>query len=117
MRLLADENFPGEAIDTLRAAGHDVLWVRTEAPGSPDLVVLAWAQAEERILITFDKDFGELAFRAGLPASSGVILFRIAMPSAAHVARLSVIALASRSDWAGYFSVVEDHRIRMTPLP
>ncbi len=117
MRLLADENFPGEAIDTLRAAGHDVLWVRTEAPGSPDLVVLAWAQAEERILITFDKDFGELAFRAGLPASSGVILFRIATPSAAHVARLSVIALVSRSDWAGYFSVVEDHRIRMTPLP
>lgn len=70
-----------------------------------------------RILIAFDKDFGELAFSAGLSASSGIILFRITAPSSAHVARAAVAALSSRIDWAGHFSVVEDDRIRMTPLP
>ncbi len=51
----------------LRHDGHDVAWVRTDAPGSTDQQVLARAVAEDRILLTFDKDFGDLAFRAGLP--------------------------------------------------
>jgi hypothetical protein len=42
------------------------------------------------VLITFDKDFGELAFRSKLPASSDVILFRISAPSPAHVARVTI---------------------------
>jgi predicted nuclease of predicted toxin-antitoxin system len=117
MRLLANENFPGDAILALREVGHDVLWVRTEAPGSPDTVVLAQAEREKRILITFDKDFGELAFRAKLPVTAGIILFRISMPSAQYVATMAVAALAGRDDWSGHFSVVEDGRVRMTPLP
>ena len=92
-------------------------WVRTDAPGSNDQGVLARAQAEDRILVTFVKDFGELAFRTRLPATSGIILFRITSPSADAVARVAVQALASRADWAGHFAVVEDDRIRMTPLP
>ena len=117
MKLLANENFPGDAIDALRQDGHDVVWIRTDAPGSSDPQVLAQAQAEDRILLTFDKDFGELAFRARLPATSGIILFRIAAPSADHVAKVAVATLKSRSDWAGHFSVVEAHRLRMTVLP
>lgn len=117
MRILANENFPGDAVEALRARGHDVAWVRTDAPGSSDPQVLALAQAEGRILATFDKDFGELAFRSGLPAASGVVLFRISTPSSQHVARLAVAALESRTDWAGHFAVVEDDRIRLTSLP
>ena len=117
MRFLANENFPGNAIAALRLRGHDVAWVRTDAPGSSDWKVLERAQTEDRVLITFDKDFGELAFRANLPASSGVILVRTSAPSSAHVARVAVAALESRTDWAGHFAVVEDARIRMTPLP
>jgi len=117
MRLLANENFPGDAVEALRMMGHDVVWVRTDAPGSQDRWILEHAQEEERILITFDKDFGELAFRAGLPASSGIILFRISTPSAAHIARVAVEVLRSRTDWAGHFAVIEDKRIRLTPLP
>lgn len=117
MRLLADENFPGDAIVALREDGHDVIWIRTEAPGSSDHDVLARAQRETRILITFDKDFGELAFRSRLPASGGIILFRISTPSSNHIARAAVAALRSRKDWAGNFSVIEDRRIRMTRLP
>jgi predicted nuclease of predicted toxin-antitoxin system len=117
LRLLANENFPGDAVMALREAGHDVIWIRTAAPGSSDSLVLAQAQTENRLLLTFDKDFGELAFRSSLPAASGVILFRIASPSAEHVARIATAVLGQRSDWAGHFSVIEDQRIRMTPLP
>jgi predicted nuclease of predicted toxin-antitoxin system len=117
MHILADENFPGDAVTTLREHGHDVLWVRTEAPGISDREVLARAQAEDRIVVTFDKDFGELAFRFGLPATSGVILFRLALSSPSSVARLAPAALETRGDWAGHFSVIEEGRVRMTPLP
>jgi predicted nuclease of predicted toxin-antitoxin system len=117
MRILANENFPGDAIAALRQHGHDVAWIRADAPGSSDRQVLARAETEDRVLITFDKDFGELAFRAKLPASTGIILFRISAPSSAHVARVAVAALESRTDWTGHFAVIEDTRIRMTPLP
>jgi predicted nuclease of predicted toxin-antitoxin system len=117
MRILANENFPGDAVEALRSGGHDVLWVRTTAPGSSDPVVLAQAQAENRILITFDKDFGELAFHSKLPAASGIILFRISAPSSRYVAEFVARILDSRQDWAGHFSVIDDQRVRMTRLP
>ena len=117
MRILANENFPRDAVEALRAREHDVVWVHTDAPGSSDPQVLARAQAEGRILIMFDKDIGELAFPSRLPGSSGIVLFRISMPSSLHIARVAVAALESRGDWAGHFAVVEDDRIRPTPLP
>ncbi len=117
MHILADENFPGNAVAALREQGHDVLWVRTHSPGLTDREVLALAQAENRIVITFDKDFGELAFRSGLPASSGIVLFRLAPTSAAKVALITVAAFETRVEWAGHFSVIEEDRIRVTPLP
>ena len=61
MRFLANENFPGAAIKALVAGGHDVASVRSIAPGSADRDVLALAVREQRVLLTFDKDFGELA--------------------------------------------------------
>lgn len=117
MRFLANENFPGDAVAALREAGYDVTWIRTVAPGIPDTEVLAIAQREERVLITFDKGFGELAFRSHLPASSGIILFRISAPSAGYVAESAVAALKIREDWTGHFSVIEDKRVRIKPLP
>ena len=117
MRILADENFPGDAVDALQKRGHDVVWAHSDSPGASDVEILARAQAERRILLTFDKDFGELAFRSGLPASSGIVLFRISTPSPSYVARVAVAALESRTDWIGHFAVVEDGRIRMTTLP
>jgi predicted nuclease of predicted toxin-antitoxin system len=116
MRILANENFPAEAVEALIRQGHEVAWTRTDAPGSSDLEVLHRAQDENRTLITFDKDFGELAFRHRLAADNGIILFRIRAPGPTHVARMAVATLESRSDWAGHFSVVEEHRVRMTRL-
>jgi predicted nuclease of predicted toxin-antitoxin system len=117
MRLLANENFPLDAVIALRENEHDVTWIREVARGSKDEQVLALAQQENRILITFDKDFGELAFRSRPTSAGGIILFRITAISSHHIAQVAVQALASRTDWADHFSVVEDQRIRMTPLP
>ena len=61
MRLCANENVPGDCVAALRQRGHDVRWIREVAGGSGDDAVLVRAQAESRVLITFDKDFGELA--------------------------------------------------------
>jgi predicted nuclease of predicted toxin-antitoxin system len=117
VQLLANENFPGDAIAALRRLGNDVSWIREVSPGITDIQVLEFAQQDGRILLTFDKDFGELAFRFGLPASSGIMLFRTSMPSPDYVTNLVVSAFQQRDDWAGHFSVIEDTRIRMTPLP
>ncbi|HEY3998001.1 MAG TPA: DUF5615 family PIN-like protein [Candidatus Xenobia bacterium] len=117
MRFLANENFGAATVQAMRDLGHDVVWVRTDAPGSSDTSVLAWAQRESRVLLTFDKDFGELAYRSRLPASCGIILFRLPLTSAAKLAGAVSTAIGSREDWEGHFSVVEPTRIRMIRLP
>ena len=66
----------------------------------------AFCQPKLTISDLHPKDFGELAFRAGLPASSGVVLFRILTPSPAQVIRVAIAALESRTEWAGHFAVV-----------
>jgi hypothetical protein len=58
MRLCANENISEDCVVRLRQSGHDVLWIRESAPGSPDEDVLICAQKESRLLIKFDKDFG-----------------------------------------------------------
>lgn len=88
-----------------------------EGAGSTDEVVLALARAEQRLVVTFDKDFGELAFRSRLPAEAGIVLLRMAAVSAQRIADVAVAVLESRADWAGHFSVIEDDGLRMTPLP
>jgi hypothetical protein len=116
MRFLADENFPAAAVRALQDAGHDVVWVMTAARGTGDRDVLAWAARERRILLTFDKDFGEVARGAALPAGCGVLLFRVAMPAPGDVGRRLAELVTARDDWAGHFSVVDRNRVRMRPL-
>lgn len=117
MRFLANENFPGAAVEALESRGHDVVWVRTVAPGMDDADILAWATREERILLTFDKDFGELARAYALPVTCGIVLFRMPMPPPHTVGRRLSDLVTARDDWVGHFSVVEPGRVRMRRLP
>jgi predicted nuclease of predicted toxin-antitoxin system len=111
MRFLANENFPGAAVTALEAAGHDIVWVRIAAPGT------CWhGSREERVLLTLDKDFGELARGSALPRSCGVVLFRTPMPRPSDVGQQLAELITARDDWAGYFSVIEPGRVRMRPL-
>jgi len=117
MRLLANENFPQDAVDTLRAVGHDVGWIRTDSPGVSDPVVLERAVREARVLVTFDKDFGDLAYHFGLPVGCGVILFRLRAGTSAELARRIAGAISQRQDWEGHFAVVEPGKVPLRPLP
>jgi predicted nuclease of predicted toxin-antitoxin system len=116
VRILADENVPWPVVSALRAAGHDALAARDELRGADDHSVLERALAEDR-LITFDKDFGELAYRFGLSAGSGIVLVRLSHTTPRRDNDRLLAALASRDDWAGHFSVIHDDRIRMRRLP
>jgi len=116
MRILADENCPRELVDALRAQGHDVIWIRTASPGVKDPQILARAQAEERLVVTFDKDFGELAFRHQQPAPNGIILCRLPGLPPAKLVRIVCQALASQATWTGVFAVITEERIRIIPL-
>ncbi|MBC8011781.1 MAG: DUF5615 family PIN-like protein [Burkholderiales bacterium] len=116
MHLCADENLPADCVSALRLRGHDVLWIRETMPGASDEDVITRAMTEQRLLRTFDKDFGELVFHRGRKAAAGIVLFRVAFPSAAALSEFVSRLLASRDDWFGCFSVIDERSIRMRPL-
>jgi hypothetical protein len=117
IRFLANENVTSTTILALRQDGHDVLSVKESMRSEPDDVILSRAQSEERIVVTHDKDFGELAFRSRPPASCGIILFGLSGSGREADNERIVDAPRSRADWAAHLSVVTDSRIRMRPLP
>lgn len=116
-KLLANENVASTVVAALRDDGHDVTWIREVGPGSTDEAVLALALAEDRVLLTFDKDFGELAFRLGRAATPGVILLRPRLRSPDYLVRFARAVFAQGHDWAGHFAVAEEGRLRLVPLP
>ncbi len=67
MRILADENFPKVIVEELRAKGQDVVWALTDFAGAKDLALMDVAEAEGRVLLTFDKDFRQIALQRRRP--------------------------------------------------
>ncbi len=116
-RFLANENAPREAVLAARASGFDVIWLVELQPGAGDEIVLALAQREQRVLITFDKDFGELVFRHGRSGSPGVILFRPRLRSPEVVSAFIVAVLSQPIEWSGHFTVAREGSLRVVPLP
>jgi len=116
VQILADENVAATVIRELREHGHDVLSVKESMRAESDRAILVRAQREERLIVTHDKDFGEMAFRLALPASCGVVLFRLSGTDPDSDNQRVLEVLESRRDWPGQFSVVTDDRIRMRPL-
>jgi len=116
VRYLADENIPLAAVERLRAEGIEVASAAELLAGEEDVRILEEANRSGRTVITFDKDFAELVFRARREAAAGVILLRIRPRSADEIAEVLVGLLTSNRAWQGHFSVVDDRRIRMVPL-
>jgi predicted nuclease of predicted toxin-antitoxin system len=117
VRILANENVPEPLVSELRRRGHDVVWMVEAGAGDDDKHVLQRAQQERRLVVTLDKDFGELAFAQRLPAQHGVVLIRTSGSSPDADNARAVIALESRDDWFGRFATIEDDRIRSRPIP
>lgn len=116
MKFLADECTDVQLVELLRANGFDVLYVMETMRGAKDDVILSRAYAEERILLTEDKDFGELVFRLCKPAI-GVVLLRFNPGEETQKAtRLQQLIQNSTITLVGAFVVVESDRIRTRPL-
>jgi len=114
MRLLADENFPRPTVESLRKQGHDVLWVRTDSPGSADPVLIERAEADGRVLLTLDKDFWQLALqRRDALRHSGVVLFRVNPAVPENLEPLVVAMLRAEREWIGHVSIVTRDGIEM----
>ena len=82
MNLLADEGVDGPIVERLRQDGHVVLYVAEMEPGISDQEILQRANAQMSMLVTADKDFGEMIFRQGQLNAGGVVLLRLAGLSA-----------------------------------
>ena len=115
MNLVADENVDAAIVSALRDSGHLVTYVREMAPEIDDERVLRLADSQGALLLTSDKDFGELVFRQRL-LHSGVILFRPAgMPSETK-GKILVSALAAHArELPAAFTVIGPRSLRIRP--
>jgi predicted nuclease of predicted toxin-antitoxin system len=118
LKLLANENIPRLLVASLRQRGHDVVWIYEGERGMGDPRVLADALQQRRVLLTCDKDFGELIFRLGNDASCGVVLVRLMSKSQSQFTdRVLPVLEANESRWLGHFSVISSRRVRIVELP
>jgi predicted nuclease of predicted toxin-antitoxin system len=116
VRLLLDECCDPRLVAALRAAGHDVHHVLEADRGADDEAVLALSSAQNRILVTEDKDFGELAIRHG-KVVPGLILLRFTPDRRHRKAGALLALLASHGEQlTGRFAVVEESGVRLRPL-
>ena len=113
MNLLADEGVDGPIVDRLRQDGHEVAYIAEMSPGIDDDTILRQANDNSALLLTLDKDFGELVFRQGL-VHAGVILIRLA--GLQPTTKADVVATALREhdvELLNTFSVISPGSIRI----
>lgn len=114
MKLLLDSCVWGKAANELQAAGHDVVWAGDWPQDPGDKAILTQAHAEERVLVTLDKDFGELAIVHGHPHHG--ILRIVNFPARQQAAAcLAVLAAQGVELAAGAIVTVEMGRMRIRP--
>jgi predicted nuclease of predicted toxin-antitoxin system len=117
MRFLADESCDFAVVRALRAAGHDVTTVSEMAPGAPDQEVIARAIAEQRVLLTEDKDFGWLVF-VSAERSAGVILVRYPNSARSTLGQAIVSLVTEHGEaLAGAFVVLGPGQVRFSRKP
>ena len=116
MKFLADECCDADMIASLRADGHDVLYIMEFKPGALDQEVLKKAFDERRILLTEDKDFGELVFQMKKPAR-GIVLLRFGVRQRnLKLLRLKQLIHTQSSKLEGSFVVIDSKKFRFRYL-
>ena len=117
MRFLADESVDQPIVNSLRDKDYLVEYITELSPGISDEEVLALAKEKDAILITGDKDFGNLIFRLG-KLSAGVILYRLAGLSNNEKAALVLKVVENYTEeLVESFTVISIDHIRIKNLP
>lgn len=113
MTFVADEGIDSPIVARLRAEGHEILYVAEMTPGISDDEVLERANEKRAVLITADKDFGELVFRLGR-VHTGVVLLRLAGLRADVKASIVVETVrAHGAEMTGAFTVISPNTVRI----
>lgn len=112
MKFLANENIPWDVVKELRNKGYEIMRVDEVQKGMNDAEVLKLSFEQDRILITFDKDFGEKVFRSKA-STKGIILLRFSPESIAFIIKRITCLLENFPDLKNKFIVVEEDRIRI----
>lgn len=112
MKVLLDSCVWGKARDDIEAAGHDVIWAGDWSQDPGDERILAFAHSTQRVLVTLDKDFGELTIFRGSPHCGILRLVNIAARQQAAVC-LEVLKLHGQELQAGAIVTAERGRLRI----
>jgi predicted nuclease of predicted toxin-antitoxin system len=115
-RLLLNENFPAPSVELLRDTGLDVLAIAEICAGMDDVDVLALAVQEQRWVITFDWDYGELLFARHYPAPPAVILLRVESYRPEEPAEWIMELVRNEQEHLGKFTVFNGSTSRSRPL-
>lgn len=116
VRLLLNENFPAPSVALLCAAGFDLLAIGESTPGMLDTDVLSLAVQEQRWVVTFDRDYGELLFARKLAPPPAVILFRAFSYRPEEPAHWVIELSRDPLERLGRFTVFDGSTIRTRPL-
>ncbi|MGP1679150.1 MAG: DUF5615 family PIN-like protein [Burkholderiales bacterium] len=119
MRFLADAGISPKTVDFLHRQGHEAVHVRElQMQRAPDRLLVELARAEDRILLTFDLDFGEI-LALGVIARPSVAIFRLSDERADSVNRRLEGVLSEQAEAlaSGVLILVEDARYRIRRLP
>lgn len=115
-RLLADENFPAPSVRLLRDHGYDVLSIAESASSIADVDVMEIARSAQRRILTFDRDYGELAFVRRLPPPPAIVLLRMTRYQPQEPAIRAMRVLSSAEAGQGGFFVVDERGQRWRPF-
>lgn len=116
LRFLADVNIEKPIVDELKRMGHNIIWIADLDRYLDDMNIFKIARKEHRILLTNDKDFGEIVFRQKL-VPTGIVLFRIKGQDVREKVKLLKKLLTAHSDKiVNHFVVVAKEKFRFIPI-
>jgi predicted nuclease of predicted toxin-antitoxin system len=113
MNFLANENLPFSSIDFIRKEGHLVISIAEISPGIFDKEVLDKASKENLIILTFDRDYGELIFKYNLNNPPSVVYFRYKGTDPSFVGKLICNLIRNENLLLkNRFTVIEENDVR-----
>lgn len=113
IKLLADENFPLASVEIPEKEKYNILSISRSHSGISDMDIILLANQEKRLILTFDRDFGQLIFKDGLIPEFGIFYFRLQKFHPSQPAQIT-LDLLKKSDFeiTGAITVIEENFIR-----
>jgi hypothetical protein len=114
VNIIADESVDRFIVERLRHLGYEVEYIAEISPGISDELVLRKANQVPGLLLTGDKDFGEMVFKEGASASAGIILIRLSgLETSVKIQTVVKVFEDHGDELMNYFTVISPHGVRL----